>query len=105
MPSRRSFLQWSSLGLGLSRLQAQSEAERPFRRAYWEDWPAYLTQQMKEARDRRVALLRNITSPAQAEERIAFIRKQVWDLIGGPFGADPPKRAANRHSDQAGIPD
>ena len=100
MRSRRDFLQYSSVGLvgalGTSSLHAQSASEPasigsalPFHREYWNDWPAYLAEKIKEARSRRHTELHKITSRAQAEERITFVRNEVWKLIGGPLERTP----------------
>lgn len=100
MTSRRSFLQSSSVGLvgalDVSSLHAESSSAPapirpalPFHREYWNDWPAYLAERIKEARARRHTALHKITSRAQAEDRIAFVRTQVWKLIGGPLERTP----------------
>ena len=100
MTSRRSFLQSSSVGLvgalGASSLHGQKgsapasiESALPFHREYWNDWPAYLAEKTKEARVRRHAALHMITSRAQAEDRITFVRNEVWKLIGGPLERTP----------------
>ena len=97
MTSRRGFLKSSSVGLvgglGAASLQGQTSAppapDVAVHREYWNDWPAYLTRKMQAAREQRHAALRQITSRAQAEERIAFVRNQVWQMIGGPLDRTP----------------
>ncbi|MGO8719803.1 MAG: alpha/beta hydrolase family protein [Acidobacteriaceae bacterium] len=52
-------------------------------RNFWSDWPAYLTAEMNQARNRRLAELASIHSTAQLQERITVIRSKLWELIGG----------------------
>ena len=52
-------------------------------RNFWIDWPAYLTEEMNQARNRRLAELAAIHSKAQLQERITMVRSKLWELIGG----------------------
>jgi len=52
-------------------------------RNFWSDWPAYLTAEMNQARNKRLADLASIHSTAQLQERITMIRSNLWKLIGG----------------------
>jgi cephalosporin-C deacetylase-like acetyl esterase len=52
-------------------------------RNFWADWPAYLTTEMNQARNRRLAELAAIHSVAQARERATMVRSKLWELIGG----------------------
>ena len=52
-------------------------------RNFWVDWPAYLTAEMNQARNRRLAELASIHSKAQLQERITMVRSKLWELIGG----------------------
>jgi cephalosporin-C deacetylase-like acetyl esterase len=93
MTSRRNFLQAGAVvlaGVGAAAPQGHSDspgeltvAAPSFHREYWNDWPAYLTESIEKARERRLAILRKITSRGLAEERVSFVREQVWKLIGG----------------------
>ncbi len=58
-------------------------------RNFWSDWPAYLTAEMNQARDRRLADLAGIHSAAQMQERATAIRSKLWELIGGPLERTP----------------
>lgn len=63
----------------------QSRSDRDF----WNDWPAYLTEEMNQARNSRLAELAAINSVAKVQERATMIRSRLWELIGGPFGKTP----------------
>jgi cephalosporin-C deacetylase-like acetyl esterase len=52
-------------------------------RNFWVDWPAYLTAEMNQARNRQLAELASIHSAAQLQQRITMIRSKLWELIGG----------------------
>ncbi len=52
-------------------------------RDFWNDWPGYLTAEMKRLRGLRQAQLATIRSEAAARERVATIRARIWELIGG----------------------
>ncbi len=58
-------------------------------RDFWNDWPAYLTAKMNQARKRRLAQLAAIQSREQVQERAAFVRAKIWELIGGPLDKTP----------------
>ena len=58
-------------------------------RDYWNDWPEYMTSQMNQARERRLAQLRAMRSEADVRARIDKVRSTVWNLIGGPFEKTP----------------
>ncbi len=62
-----------------------SAAPHPARsdRNFWVDWPAYLTAEMNQARNKRLAELASIHSKAQLQERITMVRSKLWELIGG----------------------
>lgn len=66
----------------LSSDSASSQVARSDRN-FWIDWPAYLTAEMNQARNRRLAELVSIHSTAQLQERITMIRSTLWELIGG----------------------
>jgi cephalosporin-C deacetylase-like acetyl esterase len=66
----------------LSSKSASSQAARSDRN-FWVDWPAYLTAEVNQARNRRLADLASIHSTAQLQERITMIRSKLWELIGG----------------------
>jgi dienelactone hydrolase len=101
MLSRRRFIQSNIAGLALplagSRAEAKAESARPDssppdqapERAYWNDWPAYLTAKMQEARAQRKAALASLRSEAEVRERVQMVRAKVWDLIGGPLEKTP----------------
>jgi cephalosporin-C deacetylase-like acetyl esterase len=63
----------------------QSRSDRDF----WNDWPAYLTEEMNQARNSRLAELAAINSVAKVQERATMIRSRLWELIGGPFEKTP----------------
>lgn len=58
-------------------------------RDFWNDWPAFLTAQMEEARKKRKQKLAAIQSPGQARQRVVDVRSKVWGLIGGPLEKTP----------------
>lgn len=58
-------------------------------RDFWSDWPAYLTEEMNQARSRRLADLAGINSVAKVQDRAAMIRSKLWELIGGPLEKRP----------------
>jgi hypothetical protein len=58
-------------------------------RDFWNDWPAYLTDRMNQARNKRLAALAKVNSAAEVQERTAMIRSKLWELIGGPFEKTP----------------
>ena len=59
--------------------QPQNRSDRNF----WSDWPALLTVEMNQARNRRLVDLAAIRSAAQAHQRMAMVRSKLWELIGG----------------------
>jgi cephalosporin-C deacetylase-like acetyl esterase len=63
----------------------QSRSDRDF----WNDWPAYLIEEMNRARTRRLADLAAINSVAKLQERAAMVRSRLWELIGGPLEKAP----------------
>jgi cephalosporin-C deacetylase-like acetyl esterase len=71
-----------SAKLELSSDSANSQAARSDRN-FWVDWPAYLSAEMNQARNRRLAALASIHSTAQLQDRITMIRSKLWELIGG----------------------
>lgn len=100
MSSRREFIQAFGMALSapsLGALQSASPASaeeiQPAAevgaRDYWNDFPAYITRKMNEARSRRIAELQAMRSAADVETRIARIRSTVWRLIGGPMEKTP----------------
>ncbi len=58
-------------------------------RNFWSDWPAYLTAEMNQARDRRLATLAGIHSVAEMKDRATLVRSKLWELIGGPLEKTP----------------
>ncbi|MFZ0517361.1 MAG: acetylxylan esterase [Acidobacteriaceae bacterium] len=52
-------------------------------RNFWVDWPGYLTAEMNQARNRRLAALASIRTKDQLQERITMVRSKLWELIGG----------------------
>ena len=58
-------------------------------RDFWNDWPDYFTEEISEARKRRLADLTGVNSPAKAQERAARVRSKLWELIGGPLEKTP----------------
>ncbi|MGH9327506.1 MAG: alpha/beta hydrolase family protein [Terriglobia bacterium] len=99
MTTRRSFLAanlagaagWA-LGSQPMALASGQNSEAPiarFHRDFWNDWPNFLTAQMEEARCKRKAELAAIQSPAQAQQRILYVRSKLWELIGGPLKKTP----------------
>lgn len=100
MASRRKFIQAFGMALSapsLGMLQGASPVSAEeiqssgevVEREYWNDFPAYITRNMNEARSRRIAELGAMRSAADVEARIARIRSTVWRLIGGPFEKTP----------------
>jgi cephalosporin-C deacetylase-like acetyl esterase len=102
MITRRKFIQSNMLGLGLPLAGTQTfsaarsggtpetpQAAPQGERDYWNDWPEYLTAQMKDARARRLAQLRALRSEADARNRIEKICSTVWKLVGGRFEKTP----------------
>ncbi len=101
MLSRRKFLQTNVAGLAVSSTGAgafaapsrtSSQAAIPHEPAaneYWNDWPAYLTAHVNEARARRLSELQNLRSGADVQKRIEKIRSTVWRLLGGQFEKTP----------------
>lgn len=97
MPTRRKFLAANLIGAaGLATnplpifstptesaavpaTQTSTRSDRDF----WSDWPVLLTGAMNQARDRRLAALAEVRSAAQVQQRIAFVRSKLWELIGG----------------------
>ncbi len=96
MLARREFLPSNVVGLTLPAAASCALARTAHARAdsslasesgsfgCWNDWPLYLTANGKEARARRKAALESLHAEAQVRERVEFIRKKVWDLVGGP---------------------
>jgi len=101
MLSRRKFLQANAAGLALPLAASHSLAsngpgrlnppplDKPPERAYWNDWPAYLTAKMNDARAKRKAALAALRDEPQVRERVHMIRSKVWELIGGPLERTP----------------
>ena len=56
-----------------------SRSERDF----WNDWPAYIKDQVNDAGDRRKALLARVQSPGAIADRTAAVRSQLWEILGG----------------------
>ena len=65
--------------------QDQHAKEEPSRsnRDFWNDWPDYMTRNMNQSRESRLALLATIRSKAQVEARNSAVRSQLWQLLGG----------------------
>ncbi len=65
--------------------QDQPAKEEPSRstRDFWNDWPNYITRNMNQSRESRLAILATIRSKAQVEARNTAVRSQVWQLLGG----------------------
>ncbi|MGA8186117.1 MAG: acetylxylan esterase [Terriglobia bacterium] len=102
MITRRKFIQSNMLGLALPLAGAEtfaaghsggepatSQAAPRGERDYWNDWPEYLTAQMNEARARRLAQLRALSSEADVRARVEKVRSAVWKLVGGQFEKTP----------------
>ncbi|MCU1295054.1 MAG: Alpha/beta hydrolase family protein, partial [Bryobacterales bacterium] len=98
MTSRRQFFQAGSIALaalvpetGSAKTQggANPAPQTPFKRDYWNDTPDHMIKAMNSARSKRKADLAGLKSQAQADERIAFIRTNVWELIGGKLEPTP----------------
>ena len=99
MKTRRGFLQASSLAAAahFSELSAKETAARQNDgaagqssvREYWNDFPNYLTSAINHARIRRKSELSKTRTVKAASERAAFVRNNVWDLIGGPLEKAP----------------
>lgn len=58
-------------------------------RDYWNDLPNRMAVNMVAARAKRKSELEKMTSPAAANERLAFIRRKVWECIGGRLEETP----------------
>src|SRR5665213_1430167 len=58
-------------------------------RDFWNDWPAYITEEMNRARNRRLVDLAGVRSVAKVQERATMIHSKLWDLIGGPLEKTP----------------
>jgi cephalosporin-C deacetylase-like acetyl esterase len=69
-------------------------------RDFWNDWPAYLTRKMNDARAHRQAELAGIRTQAQAQARADRIRSKVWELIGGPLEKTPLNSRATGRIDR-----
>lgn len=82
---------WSRIGsAGASPLWSPAgSSNSPADRDFWNDWPAYITRQMKAARERRLAQLAEVKTSAQAQERAAKIRESLWEILGGPLEKTP----------------
>jgi cephalosporin-C deacetylase-like acetyl esterase len=100
MTTRRTFLAANLAGAaawaGRGRSVGPGEADaRPAditgrsHRDFWNDWPAYLTRKMNDARARRQAELAGIKTQGQAQARADHIRSKVWELIGGQLEKTP----------------
>src|SRR5690242_11805181 len=103
MITRRKFIESNILGLALPLAiphnsaaaaghvsgPATSQAPDESGRDYWNDWPDYMTSQMNQARERRLAQLRAMRSEADVHARIDKVRSTVWKLVGGPFEKTP----------------
>ncbi|HEX5413710.1 MAG TPA: acetylxylan esterase [Terriglobia bacterium] len=103
MITRRKFIQSNLLGMALPLAGSDSfaAAARPVSgpaasqpggeagRDYWNDWPEYMTSQVNEARERRLAQLHAMRSQADVGARIERVRSTLWKLVGGPFEKTP----------------
>ena len=103
MITRRKFIQSNMLGLalplagantlvagaGFAGAPADSQAPAENERDCWNDWPAYMTSQMNEARKRRLAQLQALRSESDVRARVEKVRSTVWNLVGGPFEKTP----------------
>jgi cephalosporin-C deacetylase-like acetyl esterase len=101
MLTRREFLQLQAAGLALSREGSRSAAQETTTsedssqsatvdiRDYWNDWPNYLADKVREAHARRMAELASIHTTADVWARQERVRAQVWELIGGPLEKTP----------------
>ncbi len=59
------------------------------KRDYWNDLPNHLIVNVNAARARRKADLAAVRSIAQVKQRTLFIRRRVWELIGGQLEKTP----------------
>lgn len=101
MSSRRRFIQTNVLGWALTPAVRGSMASAFTRdggelplpddeaRDFWNDWPRYLAARMNEARARRAAELKGMSSDAAVRARIEKTRRTVWQLLGGQFEKTP----------------
>jgi cephalosporin-C deacetylase-like acetyl esterase len=101
MLTRRQFLQVHAAGLALSSETPRSVAQHNTtaadsaqpttgdNRDYWNDWPNYLAEKVREARARRLAELAAIHTPADVLARQERVRASLWKLIGGPLEKTP----------------
>jgi hypothetical protein len=95
MKTRRGFLQAGSFAIASQFAplslhgQQQPPLEKPYVRDYWNDFPNYLSSAVNAARARRKSDLSKIKTRQQADERAAFVRRNVWELVGGPLEKTP----------------
>jgi cephalosporin-C deacetylase-like acetyl esterase len=103
MITRRKFIQSNMLGLALPLASANgftattmpvgepadSDVAAEAERDCWNDWPAYMTSQMNEARRRRLAQLQSLRSESDVRARVEKVRSTVWNLVGGQFEKTP----------------
>jgi cephalosporin-C deacetylase-like acetyl esterase len=96
MKTRRGFLQAGSLAIASQltpvTLQARQEpppGEKPYVRDYWNDFPNYLASVVNAARTRRKSDLTKIKTRQEADQRASFVRRTIWELIGGPLEKAP----------------
>ena len=97
MKSRREFIQASSTLLTLSIPATSAEQTKgrntekttAIARDYWNDLPNYLIAKVNAARAKRKSDLARVRSAEDAEERTSFVRRKVWDLIGGELEKTP----------------
>ncbi|HEY3936075.1 MAG TPA: acetylxylan esterase [Bryobacteraceae bacterium] len=99
MNTRRGFLRASSCAVagklaqvsvaGREALNAQPAVPTSPVRDYWNDFPHYLTSVVNAARVRRKAALSKIRTRMEADERAAFVRSKIWELIGGLLEKTP----------------
>jgi cephalosporin-C deacetylase-like acetyl esterase len=103
MITRRKFIQSNMMGLALPLASAnsfaavagpvsepadsQSTAETG--RDCWNDWPAYMTSQMNEARKRRLEQLQALRGESDVRARVEKVRSTAWKLVGGQFEKTP----------------
>jgi cephalosporin-C deacetylase-like acetyl esterase len=95
MKTRRGFLEAGSFAIASQFAplslhgQQQPPLEKPYVRDYWNDFPNYLSSAVNAARARRKSDLSKIKTRQQADERAAFVRRNVWELVGGPLEKTP----------------
>jgi cephalosporin-C deacetylase-like acetyl esterase len=99
MNSRREFLQASSMAALTAyvseaaqlsqKAKPDSVAQISVKRDYWNDLPNYMIAKMEAARVRRKSELAKVKSAAEADQRSAFVRTKVWELIGGELQRTP----------------